>query len=177
MPQWIYALFSVRFSCSTYTATVKNHRDSPAREPRLASSAIGIMCKLSCLSVSCGRIPLSWICDEPQPFSLAFYSHPSWVKSFFMEAYSWQPLTADDMLGSFRWNFVHCSMFFPFHDRCVLILTFSKFSAITPSTVAFWTCVPSVLLKYRYIVIIFKQGSLSNPCGLWIKKGSTECLI
>ena len=132
--------WSSSVDCSTYTATPKTHRDSPETRvpnlPRLTSSAIVIMCKLSSL---CHVDECHFRESVIRNHSL--YSQPSWVQSFFMEAYSWQPLTADDMLGSFRWHFsfavVRCSLLNAIYWYMCHPSTWpsAKFSSVTPCTV------------------------------------------
>ena len=119
---------------------------------------------------------------------LSLYSQPSWVKSFFMEAYSWQPLTADDMLGSFRWTFsfavVRCSLAIywcmsgPYRDleQHFLLYTLCKeriyaCQVFCQRSDAGWL----IIIDYPWISIV-------QSLWLWLEKAAwldtlTECLI
>ena len=121
---------------------------------------------------------------------LSLYSQPSWVKSFFMEAYSWQPLTADDMLGSFRWSFsfavVRCSSHLLMH-----VWSLSRPWATFPSITTYTLCKERIYACQVFcqrsdagwlIIIDYPWISIVQSLWLWLEKAAwlgtlTECLI
>ena len=176
MPQWIYALRCVMFSCRLLNIqwkpkkTMVVHLPQWATWPDWPAQQLG-SCATSVVSSVMWMNPT--FLSLWAPTILSVYSKPSSVQSFFMEAYSWQPLTADDMLGSFRWNFyfavVHCAhvidwyMNAPYHGLrqlfCHDAMHFVQFFGACVSN-----CSVKNQMQHNY------PWSRINPCGFDYKQ-------